>query len=419
MKMKIRPPLPLDSASFFMTATSAFLSGKSIDPINLLGYLRLLFMEMEVEKLIKSYLGTYRALGKRKFEFIVIGPGSGASSNLCCALDAPLLPPHVMIAKIKRMDPDDMESYMKECLKLRSKLGEMDGKEVVIHQDPVHDRPLVKFMLIMRIKFLSLPETYKKFISSHLSRDGTLLFWHCSYPWEWYEVGEKIWFQLGGYGDISWKEYAEGSERIDRWLERINEKHRGGWGIDYPSRRKEESEWGVPFSLGKDVKIFCDENGFDFISMSSEHPLSLLPSYLWREIVGQKTCIIDTFWTYSGVYSGYLPLWIPWPDSGTLRILKEKIQRIKELGVQEVIFGNHPAFGPDIAGISSWSSFLEKHFKKVHLHGYISDTTDKIGLISGARAIRSYINKFSRDLKPRKISKECLKNLLALSWEQE
>jgi len=408
------PTLPFESSCFFATAAAASLvraratihryPASYIKPSPFVLLRKSSVAKANVEKLMSRVLGVYDALGNEKFDFLVIGSGSGASANFCGAMHAPLLPVHTMVVKLQRMDPDDMQRYADETVKhAKTVVKNNDGIEVVIHQDPIHDRPFVSNFLIIRMKFTKLLGVYKSFIEARLKKGGTLVFLRCSYPWKWYKLADKIWFQLGGYGDIGYEEYANGSDRIDRWLERVGEKHHGGWGMQLETETKEESEWGTNMGIEEDAKRFCEENGYNFMSFDFKHPCdcSLLASYLWNEKNERsRGFMLDTFWTFSPTaakISRYIPYWAPWPDEGTLKVVDAHVEKLKELDAPEkVIFGRHPAFGPDIAGISTWKKMLERHFDEVKLCGHLSDDVDSVGIIEGAGAITDYIKKTTK-----------------------
>ena len=93
-----------------------------------------------------------------------------------------------------------------------------------------------------------------------VKKNGTIIFIENTQSWKQYRIDKNIWFQLGGYGGIKFEEYVSGSERINNWLKKSIQRHRGGWSLNYPVEQRPESEWGTPRGLDKNIKNYCKKN---------------------------------------------------------------------------------------------------------------------------------------------------------------
>ena len=420
----IYPSICVESSSFFTSSAAAALVNIRAQsrykylwhyfrPSLYIIYRRKTANIINVENLADNVIRAYDVLENKKFNSIIVGPGSGAAADIANAMNAPLLPVHTMAIELRLFNPiklDNIKKYLREGSEL-AKIILKNNKniDIIIHDDVIHDRTMIKRYLINRIKFNKLPEAYNFFIKKYLKKDGTVIFIENTQSWKQYKIDKNIWFQLGGYGGIEFEEYVNGSERIDNWLKKSNQNHNSGWSLDYPVEQRPESEWGTPIGLDKDVNNYCKKNKLNFIKIQTDHitNLSLLSAYLWYERNKKdghsNGYSIGTFWAHSptaSALSRYIPYWVPWPDEQSLKIADSHLNRmINDFDVpKKVIFARHGAIGPDIVGIRGWEDMLGKHFdkKNIKLHGSLTNLVynrikKSVHSLATLNSIESYI----------------------------
>jgi len=420
----IYPSICVESSSFFTSSVAAALVNiraqsryrylwHYFKPSPHVIYRRKTANTINVENLANNVIKAYDVLENKKFDSIIIGPGSGATADIANAMNAPLLPVHTMVIELRLFNPikpDDIKKYLREGSEL-AKIILKNNKniDIVIHDDVIHDRTMVKRYLINRIKFKKLPKAYDSFIRKFLKKNGTIIFIENTQSWKQYKINKNIWFQLGGYGGIEFEEYVNGSERINNWLRKSIQRHRGGWSLNYSVEQRPESEWGTPRGLDMDIKDYCRKNKLRFIKIKTKHitNLSLLSAYLWYERNKKdgksNGYSIGTFWAHSptaSALSRYIPYWAPWPDESTLRIADSHLNKmINDFDVpKKVIFARHGAIGPDIVGIRGWKIMLRKHFdkKNIKLHGSLTNLVynrikRRVHSLATLNSIESYI----------------------------
>ncbi|MDD5086446.1 MAG: hypothetical protein PHV16_01710 [Candidatus Nanoarchaeia archaeon] len=420
----IYPRIAIESSSFFTTAVAAALADiraqstykylwHYLKPSPHIFYTEKMGEKADVNKLAENVIECYDILGDKKFDYIIIGPGSGGAADLANAMNAPLLPVHTMVIELRLFNPiqpDDIERYVKEGTNLAERILKKNKDiDIVIHDDVVHDRSTIKWYLINRIKFKKLPDVYNKFIKRFLKKDGTIIFIDNKEKWEQYNIKKNIRFQLGGYGGINFKEYIKGSKRIDEWLKKSNQPHRGGWKLNYKTEKRPESEWGTPVGLDKNTKDYCKKNNIKFIEIETKNinEISLLSAYLWHERnrkgKGSKGYSIGTFWAHSptaSALSRHIPYWVPWPDEKTIKITDNHFRKmINDFDVpKKMIFARYGAIGPDIVGIQGWEDMLKKYFKEenIKLHGSLTNLVynglkKKVHSLATLKSIETYI----------------------------
>ena len=420
----IYPSVSVESSSFFTSSVAAALANiraqsrykylwQYLNPSPHIIYRRKTANIINVENLANNTIKAYDILKNKKFDSIIIGPGSGGLADIANAMNSPMLPVHTMVIEMRIFNPirpDDIQRYAKGG----SELGKIILKnnkniDIVIHDDVIHDRTMIRWHLINRIKFKKLPKAYDFFIKKFLKKNGTIIFIENTQSWKQYRINKNIWFQLGGYGGIKFEEYINGSERIDKWLKKSIQRHRGGWSLDYPVKEMPESEWGTPIGLGEDIKDYCKKNKLKFIKIQTDHitNLSLLSSYLWYERNKKdgysNGYSIGTFWAHSptaSALSRYIPYWAPWPDELTLNIVNNHLKKmLTDFDVpKKAIFARHGAIGPDIVGIRGWKNMLRNHFNKkdIELHGSLTNLVyngikKRVHSLATLNSIESYI----------------------------
>lgn len=296
-----------------------------------------------------------RQYPRRRYKAILVGAPSGAAAHLAALLEAPLLTNSFLLSFRHRIAPDDIRSYARFGRELSRRILEADAEgifETVNHFDPLHDRSLVKFADLLRLRLIQLPEAYREFIRENLAPDGHLILLNCIYPWKQYRFSdsEREYLQVGGLGGVSPEEF------LTRWP----------LGSEAEPVDRPESEWGCPPGFAEAVRRFVNEEGFSLLELRFDHPeqLSLLAYRAYRAAgASEEEIMLDCF-TYSSPYTnvitGVPALWLPFNAHDSLAFARRFLEgkRFKRIYLALV-----PSFArcPDTVPFREWHELLSAH----------------------------------------------------------
>jgi hypothetical protein len=239
----------------------------------------------------------------RQYRAIVLGSPNGAVAHLAAMLEAPFLTCSFLLSFRHRIEPDDIQSYRRFGEGLAARLLERgEDFEAINHYDPLHDRSLIKYGDLLRLRLVRLPQVYRQFIRDHLGRDGHLILINCTYPWPQYRLGERSFLQVGGLGGVSPSEFQK------------------RWNLHLPLEERAESEWGCPPGLAEDVRRFAWESGLRLIELELDHPqrFSLLAYRAYLAAGAREDeLMLDCFTfinPYTNLTTGIRALWLPYND---------------------------------------------------------------------------------------------------------
>src|SRR5512139_3572022 len=188
---------------------------------------------IDVEAAAQQHIDEYDGLDG-PFDAILVGAPNGGVAHLANALGAPFLSQHFVFSFRGNGATDDVAAYQRHGASLAGPILARNPHVAVInHYDPVHDRWLISSLNHIRLKLLSLPEAYRRFISARLRPGGTLVFVDCTSTWRQYRIGPRHTFQVGGLGGLSDQSFLE------------------RWPLDFPLEEQSESEWGALPELGE------------------------------------------------------------------------------------------------------------------------------------------------------------------------
>jgi hypothetical protein len=253
----------------------------------------------------------------KEYGAIIVGSPSGAVAHLAALLEAPFLTSSFLLSFRNRIAPDDLQSYLRFGEGLAARLLERDEDfEAINHYDPLHDRSLIKYADLLRLRLVRLPQAYREFIRTRLVAGGYLVLINCRYPWPQYRLSERSSLQVGGLGGVS------PSEFLNRWS------------LQLPLEERPESEWGCPPGLAEDVRQFAQEKGLRLIELEFDHPqnYSLLAYRAYRAAGAREDELVLDCFTYSNPYTnvatGIPALWLPYHDRASFafarRFLEDK-----------------------------------------------------------------------------------------------
>ncbi|HIE47267.1 TPA: hypothetical protein EYP84_00060 [Candidatus Bipolaricaulota bacterium] len=265
----------------------------------------------------------------RTYDAVVLGDPSGGTAHLAALLGAPLLPPCYLLGARHRIGPDDMDAYIATARAALRGMQREEGIEAIVHYDPLHDRDLVANAALFRIRALKLPAAYRAFIRERLRPGGTIVIAEDTYAWPQIALGDGIWLQLGGLGDVPPAEYLR---RYPATGEPV-------------SRR--ESEWGTPEPFVLAAEEFARENDFLVLRLSLPHPdrWSALAYRAYRAAGAREgLAILDCFTTMDAQFSketGIAPLHLVFNTRDSFEFAREFL---REERPRKVFLLLHPSY---------------------------------------------------------------------------
>ncbi len=341
---------------------SRFQALGGLDPQRLVG--------ISLDQVISGRLEDYANLHEQ-FDTITIGAAlGGASAHLALSLNSLFLPvAFVFTLKGGATDGNAMAYYQRSA-DMASVIAKQNPEIVSIqHFDPVHDGWLTKYVNHLRVKLVDIPSAYIEFIRRKLKPEGTICYLDCGAQWLRYKVGERSYFQVGGWGDISAQEFLEGSPRIDRYRREANLEHEN-WQLDgFNIETGPESEWGCENQLGEALQDFCEQYGYRFVRITHPEPqdysrLAYKAVTRQLQLEGRQPAgvLVEMFTQFdasSVVMSGLLPVWLIYNTRDSLAFLKE--MAVNFPSGKPVFFSPLGTYSmtPDIVPWQEWESLFQ------------------------------------------------------------
>lgn len=325
--------------------------------------------QLKIDELIQQRIMDYRDLVK-KFPRIVCGVGmGGATTHLCSILGAPFLPQAFVMTLKGGTQTGNVEEYVNLSMEIAKEITENNPEVMTIqHYDPIHDGWLVKRVNHLRLKLVDLPIVYKTYIKDHLEPGGEIIYLEGKANWLRYRLGERNVFQVGGWGDISSKEFLDGSLRIYDFCKK--EHISADWRLPrYELEEGAESEWGTEPGLREALEVFCSEEGYQFspIAFSDPNDFSKLAFYAAQEQfsrngVEPRGTIVEMFSQYDPdavANYGLLPLWLIFNTKDSAQFLNSMSSKFPK--GKPVFFSSLSTFSrtPDIATWGEWEDALD------------------------------------------------------------
>ncbi|MFA9443992.1 hypothetical protein [Egicoccus sp. AB-alg6-2] len=270
---------------------------------------------------------------ERRYPAVAVGSSSGAAVNLNAALGSPWLPQTVFLPVRQPVHPDDPTEAMERGIEPGRELMEANPDWQLHHMhDANQDRLMVRVLTYFRVKRRNLGDGYERFLADRLPPGGTVLLYECRTRWNTTRIGDRHVFQHGAVGGATEREFHEGSERVEGYLERYDSPKRR-WDGPEPDTVSPEAEWGFEESLRDDVLRFARERRYRVRRIVFDGPDDLSPLvadlYRWwyrrrripanRLMVGSFV-INDPHWI---LRTGSVPYWMRFNMQPSLDALHE------------------------------------------------------------------------------------------------
>ena len=357
-----------------------------------------------IEQLIYERLQDYRSVSG-PFPCITLGSAlGGASAHLSLALGGPFLPQAFVLTLRGGARDGNILTYFNRSVEHAKHIAASNPDVLTIqHYDPIHDEWMTRFVNHLRFKLLDLPDTYANYIERNLSSGGAVCYLDCSASWLRYRIDERSVFQVGGWGDVSAREFIEGSERIEEYCKRIGLPSTKWQLPDFPLEEGAESEWGSEPGFAEALEDFCKYKGFRFIHirLPEPHNFSQLAFksqeyLLLKHGLAPTGVIVEMFTQFDAtavMRTGLLPVWLVFNTMDSLRFLQRMAKYFP--ANKPVFFSPLATFTvtPDLVPWVDWEKTL-KPFDWQNI-GARSDhyPADSLVLIGWAKTLRAWCNR--------------------------
>jgi hypothetical protein len=327
--------------------------------------------DLSVDALAWARLQDYSRL-EGTFPAIVLGAAlGGAAAHLSLALGGPFLPQAFVLTLRGGSPRGDAQTYFQRSAGLARELARRNpGVITVQHYDPVHDGWITRRANHLRLKFIHLPEPYVNFLRRRLEPGGAVCYLDCGAKWLRYRVGERNFFQVGGWGSISAREFLEGSQRLHRFCQSEGLSITDWQLPGYPLEEGPESEWGSEPGLGAALENFCRQQGYQFyrLALPRPHDYSVLAFAAQSKLVERagrqpSGVLVEMFSQYDAtavVRSGLLPFWLIFNTRDSLEFLKQLLPAFPR--DKPVFFSPVVTFSltPDMVPWAEWAEALNE-----------------------------------------------------------
>lgn len=306
----------------------------------------------------------------KKYQYVVIGPTLGSLVYLSSILEAPYLPlSYSMAIRHEKLHPDNVKEHVEIAKKRADYFLKKDDNINIVHEyDPIHQRFRIKHGTLLRFKYLSLPEAYKKFIRTHLVPNGTIIFVESRVGWRQFILGDRLFHQVGRPGGIPCEEYLSGSKRIEKFLENFLQEEKS-YVINTRHELLPESCYGITPGNRHDIVSTANllERNLCQIFTADIYQLNKLVANLFllcarREGRRPKYCYVQSgayLSPYWCMQSMIIPIWVSTPCFQALQFVSEFVKTYP-FELEETLLSFEPSMedAPDFVMLDRWKEAL-------------------------------------------------------------
>jgi hypothetical protein len=317
---------------------------------------------------------------ERRYPAVAIGSSNGAAVHLFAAMGIPWLPQTTLVpVRRPEIHPDDMKDEMEWAKEPAERLLEANPDIQLHHMhDPNQDRLMVRYMSYFRLKRMKLGPHYERFLRENLEPGGTVFILECDQRWPARRLGDRHLFQVGAVGGLEPKEYLEGSERVEEYLERYDS-HRRKWDSPETDGEFPEAEWGFEPSLRDDILRFSASHDLRIRRVRFDEPEALSPLvadlYRWKyrrrrmvanRLVVSSFILMDPHWTLK---TGSTPFWSKFSVESSVESLERYLNSTDPFDHIHIMLFSHGTESAGLARPEHWRRILERARKKGTLLG--------------------------------------------------
>lgn len=298
-----------------------------------------------------------------------IGSSNGGLVHLAAALRVPWLP-QTFLSPVRHFwsDPDDAKaSFAWGCAVADDIVRNHPNLSVHHMHDPNQDRLMLKTMAYFRLKYTSLPLSYREFLSQSLPEGSTLFVDDCTQRWPVTRISDRSVFQFGAVGGADTQEYLHGGVRVREYLARYGI-DRARWDPPEPNDTAPEAEWGFEPALIGELSALADTHRWRLIRIQFENPeaLSWLAARTYEAWYRELGCtpdrlLVDSFVLldpYRTIRLRAVPLWLLFGVERSAALLDEFLDCSGPFDEIGLMLFSHGTEGVGIASIDCWRSLL-------------------------------------------------------------
>jgi hypothetical protein len=307
----------------------------------------------------------------KPYPAVAIGSSNGALTHLWAALGIPWLPQtHLIPVKRPHFHPDEpVEDFNWGRQNGPFLLANNTNLQLHHMHDPNQDRLMIQKMAYYRVKWLNLTEAYQQFIIDTVPEGGIIFLVNCERKWKTTKVYDRYYFQFGALGGATPEEFLNGSERVEKYLEKY-QSHRSKWEPPETDTESPEAEWGYETALTEDIEKLAKERNYQIIEVKFYEPEHTSPFvadfYQWwntKRNIYDKRLFIDSFflmdpwWT---IKTGSIPFWMKFNMEPSYDWVNKYIE---ENGPFDEIYLTLFSHGVECVGlvpIAEWKKLLQK-----------------------------------------------------------
>ncbi|WP_225094622.1 hypothetical protein [Streptomyces sp. CoH27] len=302
---------------------------------------------------------------QRRYPVIFVGSANGALVHLAAALDAPWLP-QTLLVPVRRhgVAPDDARGDLDASRDAGRALLAANPDLALHHMhDPNQDRLMIAGMTYFRVKWLRLPEAYRRFIRDLLAPGGLLVAVDCTLRWPTTTVDDRYVFQFGALGDATAEEYHQGGPRVAALLARYGAPTRH-WDPPAPDGTGPEAEWGLRTDLLDDMAAFARRHRLRLDALRFDSPQRLSPAVadLCRAAYAERGVPTDRLLVESfllldprqALRTGSVPFWTVFGTETCRAGLEEYLDGTEPYDEIRVLLFNHGTESIGLAPAENW-----------------------------------------------------------------
>ncbi|HET6654986.1 MAG TPA: hypothetical protein VFH57_01960 [Gammaproteobacteria bacterium] len=324
------------------------------------------FREVDAEAIAEWLVERYP---RRPYPAIFIGSSNGALIHLAAALGCPWLPQTLLLPVRRRyIHMDEPREIAAETM--GAARGMLDANpNVALHQmhDPVQDRLPVRRMSYFRMKYLRLPNAYRRFLDECLALGGRIIIANCEYAWPTTQLADRHVFQFGGVGGANFDDLFRGTPAVREFLSGYGS-HRERWDPPEPDAERVEAEWGFREELRADITAYAEANHRKVQEIRFKHPMEVsgpvADLHRWwyqkhgtpiKRLLVEQFVYVEPWWAPR---LGAVPFWTLFGTEPSWRRLVDYLRTAPPYDDMRIALFSHGTFSIGMATGSEWQGLL-------------------------------------------------------------
>ena len=299
---------------------------------------------------------------RRRYPAVLIGSSNGALTQLAAAAQIPWLPGTLLVPVRRSADVNDVDAALRFGVRHVPRLT-ADNPDVVVHHmhDQMQDELMAARMAYFRVKWRSLADGYRRFLSDRLQPGAPVIMINDTSSWPVVRVGEQHVFQPG----------AQGGLEPDAYLRRPR--------TPTPDDSAPEAEWGAEPGLTAAVAAWCAQHGHPMITISFHGPqapsaavASTFRSWYRDRGEDDRRLIVPSFILadpWLTITRAAVPFWTFFSVQPAVDSLDRFLDTAEPFEDAYVLPFQHGARSPGIATPADWTRVLRRHGITAHFPG--------------------------------------------------